>query len=620
MREGSKGNVKVKLKPAGKIAILLVLGGVLFGGWKALSGGGGLSSLIPAAATKESAVPIKADLPTFNGAPTASNVENMSLPSTREAGGGDQMRWLLWAWNAQMGLMFANGGPNTTQGSLMNSNGVNLNLSRQDDAMKMQEALVAFATELSQGNAQPKRGAHFVSIMGDGSAAFLAGLNDTLKKIGPEYTAKIVGTAGFSRGEDKFMGPKDWKMNPAASKGGVVAGYLRDGDWNIALKWLGDNGLKNNPDEKTYDPDALNWVAANDYMDAAEKYIAGYTETRDVVRNGKKTGEKRQIKVDGVVTWTPGDVTVAAKKGGIVSVVSTKEYSAQMPCVIIGIDKWCRQNSDKVEGMLKAIFDGGDAVRSSSAALRKGAEISQQVYQEKSADASYWERYFKGTVENDATGQPVELGGSSVNNLADNLLLFGEVPGSANVFRAVYDVFGKLVVSQYPEVMSSYPAYDSVVDLTYLKNVVKQTGINVASVKGTNAGTAPVVDKSKASTASTISKRNWDIKFESGRAAFTGSASSELSKLIKDLLVAGNTYVEIHGHTDNVGNPNSNMALSEARAFAVKQWLEKQAPRQFPAGRITVISHGQTQPLVPNNSTEGKAKNRRVEIKIKASN
>ncbi|MBS1726316.1 MAG: OmpA family protein [Armatimonadetes bacterium] len=515
-----------------------------------------------------------------------------------------------------MGLMFANGGPETTNGSLMAKNNVRLQLTRQDDAAKMQEALVEFATQLSQGNAQPTRGAHFVSIMGDGAAAFLAGVNETLKKIGPDYTAKIVGTAGFSRGEDKFMGPAAWKQNPVASKGGLVAGYLRDGDWNIAMKWLGDNGLKNNPDEKTYDPDALNWVAANDYIDAAEKYIAGYSEMRDVVHNGKKTGEKRKVTVDGVVTWTPGDVSVAAKKGGLVSIVSTREYSAQMPCVIIGIDKWCRQNSDKVEGMLSAIFTGGDAVRSSSVALHKGAEVSQEVYQEQGADANYWERYFKGTVENDALGKPVELGGSSVNNLADNLLLFGMVTGSANIYKAVYETFGNIVVDQYPELVKTYPSYDSVVDTTYLANVQKKVGLT--EITASNPATGIDTSAKKPTNLVTISNKSWDIKFNTGQASFTPSAQAELRKLMNDLLVAGNTYVEINGHTDNVGNADANMKLSEARAFAVKAYLEKYAPKQFPTGRVTVVAHGQTEPLVPNISEANRAKNRRVEIKIKA--
>ena len=56
------------------------------------------------------------------------------------------------------------------------------------------------------------------------------------------------------------------------------------------------------------------------------------------------------------------------------------------------------------------------------------------------------------------------------------------------------------------------------------------------------------------------------------------------------------------------------MKLSEDRAFAVKAWLEAQAPSNFPEGRVKVFSHGQTQPVVPNSTNEGKAKNRRVEI------
>ena len=56
------------------------------------------------------------------------------------------------------------------------------------------------------------------------------------------------------------------------------------------------------------------------------------------------------------------------------------------------------------------------------------------------------------------------------------------------------------------------------------------------------------------------------------------------------------------------------MALSESRAFAVKQWLESKAPVNFPSGRLRVFSHGQENPIAPNSTNEGRAQNRRVEI------
>ncbi|MBB6050530.1 OmpA family protein [Armatimonas rosea] len=525
-----------------------------------------------------------------------------------------EVRLLGYAWNAHMGLHFANGGPQATKGSLMCQNGVNLKFARQDMNDKLTEALVTFATALSRGEKNPTVGAHFVTVMGDGSAAFLKGVDDALAKIGPEYRPKVIGAIGFSRGEDKFMGPADWKKDPQSARGGVIAGVLRDGDWNIAQKWIGDNDLKTNPDEKTYDPDAINWINTSDYLDAGEKYITGYTEERDVVRNGKKTGQRMKIKVDGVVTWTPGDVNVAQKKGGLVSIVSTKEYASQMPCVIIGVDKWCKNNRPIVEGLLKAALSGGEAVQKNDQALGQAAEISAAVYKE--SDAAYWKKYYKGVTEKDKTGLDVELGGSRANNISDAAYTFGLGQGSANLYAAVYKVFGDLVVKQYPEVVSGYPPADQIQDLSYLKAVVAKAGSGAVSVAQAG-GAVPTVTARATGNTNEGSKSKWPIQFVTGRAEFNPTSIKDLEKLKRNLLVASNMVVEIHGHTDNVGDPAKNMQLSEARAFAVKTWLEKQAPVNF-KGRISVFSHGQTQPLAPNTTEDGKAKNRRVEIILKA--
>ena len=375
-----------------------------------------------------------------------------------------EVRFYHWAWNAQMGLILATGGKQATAGSLMCKNGVNLKLIREDNTDQMQALMATFAEGLKKGEKNPAAGAHFIAIMGDGSAMFLKGLNDRLRKLGPDYIAVIVGSAGYSRGEDKFMGPPAWKQMPAKARGGLVAGVLRDGDWNIALKWLGDNKIANNPDETTYDPDALNWVSASDYIEAAQKYVSGFcTELKNT-----KSGKKEKHCVDGVVTWTPGDVTVAEKKGGLVSIVSTKENRMQMPNVIIGNKKWMAANPDLVKGMLAAAFAGGEQIKKDPAALKKAAELSAVVYGEK--DADYWQKYFKPSVQKDKQGISVELGGSTVNGLAENIQLFG-LDGKTNYFAATYTTFAEIVKSQYPKLLPAYDPVSDVVDASYLKDL-----------------------------------------------------------------------------------------------------------------------------------------------------
>jgi len=564
--------------------------------------------LFPGEKRQGSMVPEAADLPSAAPQGTPTPVTSRALPGT--APGCEKLpevRLELWAWNAQLGLLYAAGGPRATTGSLMCDRGVNLRLLRQDDPTKMREDLAAFATALKAGQDNPSQGTHLVAIMGDGSATFLQELNAVLLRLGPEYRAKVVASSGYSWGEDKFMGPPSWRQSPAASRGGLVAGVLRDGDWNIAQKWLGENRLCNNPDEHTWDPDCLNWLATPGYVEAAQAYVANACEDRPVVRKGHRTGETKRACVDGVVTWTPGDVTVAQKRGGLVSIASTREYRGQMPQVLIGVDRWMRGHRETVEGLIAAMLEGGDQVRSNPAALRRGAEVSAQVYGEETPE--YWARYYIGVTERDAQGLTVDLGGSRVNNVADDLQLFGVTelaPGATNLFAATYTVFGRIVVAQYPELVPRFAPVEEVLDTSYLVNVARRSGAQTAADLPTFSSTAPLRQE--------ISRGGWNISFAPGAATFGREAPAELDELFRQLVIAGGTAVEIHGHTDSTGDPRANWALSEERAFAVKRWLESRSPANFPEGRVRVFAHGQEQPVASNASASGRAQNRRVEI------
>jgi OOP family OmpA-OmpF porin len=309
------------------------------------------------------------------------------------------------AWNAMGGLSMANGGAETARDSLVSkyTGGGCLRLVRQDDYGQMEANLAKFV----QSN-----GTQGVAIMGDGYPYVAAAMN---KLIPGQFAA--VGVVGFSDGEDQCMVPGEAAADKQKLKGVLIAAVPRDGDWNICVKLASDNGIAINVNQKTYDPTAMNFVDVDSFVAADEKLIGHACEDRLVVENGLSHGNKR-VCVNGVATWTPGDVDVVSKfNGSIVGAASTHDYQGQMPALIIGSKTWMAAHRDYVVGLLKAADRGAMAVRSGPAGLLQMGAIHTQIFKEQ--DAAYWAKYFKGSTGTNHAGENVPLGGSKVITLQE---------------------------------------------------------------------------------------------------------------------------------------------------------------------------------------------------------
>ncbi|MEO7309682.1 MAG: OmpA family protein [Chitinophagaceae bacterium] len=584
--------MSVKIKPAGKIIIIAAVVGGAIAAVKWYQG-----------RPKEVTQSVDLGQVTLPDAPDASlptNAVKFPVPGNDPAvNGGTQITWQRMAWNSQFSGMYANGGIRTTKGSLFDKAKLDVTYTRQDDCNKQCADLVKFASDYKSN---PNTPGVLVTFMGDGMPAFITSLAKELEPLGPEYQPVIIPVShGKSFGEDQVMAPPTWKQDPKNALGKCVAGVMRDGDINILLKWAGDNGLKVNPDETTYDANAVNLIAAADFLDAPNKYITGYTEKRKIVINGKTTGKDTTVGVDGVATWTPGDVNIAQKKGGLVTIANTKQYASQMPNQTIAIRKWANDHRTDVENMIIALAQAGDQVRSYSEAKEFAAKVSADLYKEQ--DAAYWLKYYNGVEEKDIQGMKVNLGGSTVFNLNDMANTFGLGADKVDRYKAVYNTFGNLMVKMYPAIMPTFTPYDKAVDKSFLLSVIANHP-ELMEGKAIETQYAPTIT-------SEVSSKSYSIEFESGSATIKPSSYKTLDEIFESSVVAEGLKLGIYGHTDNVGIDEKNITLSEQRANSVKSYLLKRGLKDT---RIEAKGFGSTKPIADNNTADGKAKNRRVEI------
>jgi outer membrane protein OmpA-like peptidoglycan-associated protein len=111
-----------------------------------------------------------------------------------------------------------------------------------------------------------------------------------------------------------------------------------------------------------------------------------------------------------------------------------------------------------------------------------------------------------------------------------------------------------------------------------------------------------------------ILKRAFDnLEFESGKDIIKQASYASLDTLADLLKKKPEWKLKVSGHTDNVGKPAANMKLSEKRAKAVKAYLVSKGVAE---DRIVTEWFGQTRPIAPNKTPEGRQKNRRVEMMI----
>jgi OOP family OmpA-OmpF porin len=139
--------------------------------------------------------------------------------------------------------------------------------------------------------------------------------------------------------------------------------------------------------------------------------------------------------------------------------------------------------------------------------------------------------------------------------------------------------------------------------------------------RGEIAATVPVADEPSQSVKLTLRYKRErppkplildGVNFDTAKATIRPESFSHLDAVVEFMVHKKNARVEISGHTDNVGNAQANKTLSEKRAQACRNYI---VSKGIDKKRLDAIGFGDEHPIAPNDSDEGRQKNRRIEAK-----
>ncbi len=145
-------------------------------------------------------------------------------------------------------------------------------------------------------------------------------------------------------------------------------------------------------------------------------------------------------------------------------------------------------------------------------------------------------------------------------------------------------------------------------ELDALKSLGKETG---KSIKQSTKDTALAAVTKKLKK---VQNEKGPIKFKTGKAEVDPACDKTMTAIAAIMADYPGFHVQVDGHTDNVGNPEANQKLSQARAEAVAKYLVEK--KGADAKRLSAMGFGDTKPIADNKSKKGQAKNRRVDFTV----
>lgn len=314
-------------------------------------------------------------------------------------------------------------------------------------------------------------------------------------------------------------------------------------------------------------------------------------DRNDIEKNVVFTAEAPQAaamfkagKVDAAVTWEPdlsGAVTARENEAHVL--VSTTAATNVIADTLVAR----QQLVDEAPGAVQAFVAGWfDAI----SVMKEDPQSTNALI----ADA------LKLTTD-DVSGM---LSGLKLTSYADNALFFG-LAGPKSYFDSLFN--GAFVIWRKKGVVNTVVDAPDFKDARFVQALAK----DYASQKVEES--FAFKDKPKVSDRAIVNK-SLSIHFTTGSDEIMPGSYFTLDSLGDTMLAFGNTYLQVEGNTDSRGSEAVNKTLSARRADSVKAYLVKNF--NLDAKRFVTVGQGSAKPMAPNETEDGRALNRRTDIKV----